>query len=170
MFRTVTVPRAVLVTALFCLLAVTAALPAGAKPKIQIQVFEKTQDDCTKVDDDDKNCKIYVRQRGVGVCKQEHKDSAGVYCDTEFKWDLIGHGKLDGDHQVVIVWSPLSSPGTEHCLDRLTYVVTKAGRTATAKTQQDSKCPAKATWLYDVILLYKGQEIARDDPGVLIEN
>ena len=83
---------------------------------------------------------------------------------------MIGKGHLTDDHLVLINWSPQSSAGSAACLNQTNYVLTKASSTATATVQSSPQCTGKMTWLYDVVLLYEGKEIDRDDPGVLIED
>ena len=157
-----TVPKIV-----FAVLAASALLaaPAVTQPSIKIQV-KKNAPSCQAPGD----CEIYVRDRGVGVCETPRQDAGGRYCEGELEWDLIGRGQLGPDHLVLIVWSPQSSAGSESCLNQQTYVLTAASPTAKAIVQADPQCSGKMTWLYDVVLLYQGTEIDRDDPGVLIED
>lgn len=141
------------------------AASSAAQPSIKIQV-KKNGPACQAPGD----CAIYVKDRGVGVCQTKRQDAGGVYCDDRLEWDLIGKGQLTADHVVLIVWSPQSSPNSEACLDQQNYILTTASPTTEAEVQADPACSGKMTWLYNVVLLYKGKEIARDDPGVLIED
>lgn len=144
---------------------VFAAAPAVAKPSIKIQV-KKNAATCAAPGD----CDIFVMDRGVGVCETPQSHGGVTYCDSAVEWDLVGKGQLSSEHVVLIVWSPKSSDGSDACLDQITYVLTKANPTVSATVQSSAKCTGKMTWLYDVVLLYRGKEIDRDDPGVLIED
>lgn len=159
------VPKIVVVLAVALVTIVVLAVPAEAQPSIKIQI-KKNAPSCQSPGD----CEIYVRDRGVGVCESPRQDTGGVYCHGELEWDLIGKGQLSSKHLVLIVWSPQSTSGSAHCLNQQTYVLTTSSPSAKATVQADPQCSGKMTWLYDVVLLYDGLEIDRDDPGVLIED
>lgn len=164
--------------ALAALLLVLCAGPGMAQPPEVTIWVEKagnnTRNQCVNRDD----CELrVVANRGLGVCKSAKTYDPGTgqktFCSQTFDWKAQAKGNLlTTDHEIVIIRSPSSTPGSDTCLDRMKYTLSKASSwKVTAKVQQNvPECFAKSVWFYDAILYYKGVEIDREDPGVIIDN
>lgn len=166
--RVLRVGMLALVFGVLALLVTVTVAGAQPTPKIRIQVKKNFAGpgNC----DDPGDCEIFIKDRGLGVCKTEKSDGGQKFCDDEFEWDLIGTGQLVDENIIVVQWNNRSTTGSEACLDRTVYVLTTDVDKVTASVQNVAGCQAKSVWFYDVILLHGGTEVDRDDPGVIIDN
>lgn len=161
----------VLWVAILAACAVSTTGPAAAQsPDVKIKIIKNQgKPNCTAAG----NCALLVKDnRGLGVCKSKKQDNGNTFCWDDFSWTVnAGASHLTSDHKVVIRWSPMSTRGSDTCLNATEYELNEAnGWTATATVQNVATCFAKSAWFYDVILDYNGTEIDKKDPGVIIDN
>ncbi|MDX1643044.1 MAG: hypothetical protein R3244_01660 [Thermoanaerobaculia bacterium] len=164
-----------LVVAALALWVLGAVVVEAQPPEVTIWVEKATgKPECANKGD----CTLeIVANRGLGVCKNPKSYNPGggqkTFCSNTFEWRAKSQGNvLSEEHEIVIVRSPFSTPGSEDCLDDVQYSLTEASSwEATATVQSNApRCFAKSVWLYDAILYYNGVEIDRKDPGVIIDN
>lgn len=157
-------------------LGVLGAAPVVAQPPEVTIWVEKAPGKPTCANPGDCELRV-VQNRGLGVCKNAKSYNPGggqkTFCSQTFDWQAKAQGNvLTSDHEIVIVWSPVSTPGSEDCLDQTQYTLTEASSwKATATVQSNApRCFAKSVWFYDAVLYYDGTVLDRKDPGVIIDN